>query len=541
VAEQFRGELEQGIAENVMVFIKDSSDHRTGKTSLTFTITASKNGAAFASITPAVTERGNGWYNLALTGTHTNTAGALALHITAAGADPEDLEYRVKDRPTATWLSATRSLTDTAGFQLHADYDAAKSAASAASVTALGSPMQAGGAVELAASQPSYAPAKAGDAMTLTAAYDAAKAAAAAAALTDLHGDLAAVAALVAALPASAAIVADLLDHLLAGHGTAGTVGKALSDAAAPGGDAALLKLIANVCARLIGCQGWDGAQTSPLTLAFSGSISAGTMTLYAAPAGDLSAKSALGTWNGSTFTKDAGWTGQIAKGKVLYFETDANWANTAGTVTMTVKTAFLASLSIAWNLPAVSGASKGWPTVDGGIQYEEGGTWKMLPAAVAGSGTIWDALTADHQLANSFGAWVSNLAREATLLAQLVTGVVQNRVLVNPGGAPVELYTENVKLLTFNLGSDHALTGRRLFIAVKADAAAANETAIILAECTITDASNGVATYTTTKTETATAGAYKFDLTSTDSDGSSNPRTEAAGDFTILQGVRRN
>jgi hypothetical protein len=40
---------------------------------------------------------GNGWYNLAYTTTHTNTKGALALHITATGADPTDLVDEVVD------------------------------------------------------------------------------------------------------------------------------------------------------------------------------------------------------------------------------------------------------------------------------------------------------------------------------------------------------------------------------------------------------------------------------------------------------------
>lgn len=44
-----------------------SISYVTGKTGLTLTITASKDGAAFGAITPTVTERGNGWYNLALT------------------------------------------------------------------------------------------------------------------------------------------------------------------------------------------------------------------------------------------------------------------------------------------------------------------------------------------------------------------------------------------------------------------------------------------------------------------------------------------
>lgn len=51
---------------------------------------------------------------------------------------------------------------------LTSPYDAAKSASSASSVAALGSPMQSNATVTLAASQPNYAPAKPGDAMTLS-------------------------------------------------------------------------------------------------------------------------------------------------------------------------------------------------------------------------------------------------------------------------------------------------------------------------------------------------------------------------------------
>lgn len=87
--------LDQTTAYNLMVFMTDSTDHMTGKPGLTLTITASKAGAAFASITPTVTDRGSGWYSLALTTTHTDTAGDLALHITGTGADPTDLVSRV--------------------------------------------------------------------------------------------------------------------------------------------------------------------------------------------------------------------------------------------------------------------------------------------------------------------------------------------------------------------------------------------------------------------------------------------------------------
>lgn len=87
--------LKQSTARNVLVFMTDSTDHVTGKASLTLTITASKDGAAFASISPTVTERGNGWYSLALTTSHTDTLGDLALHVTATGADPSDVREQV--------------------------------------------------------------------------------------------------------------------------------------------------------------------------------------------------------------------------------------------------------------------------------------------------------------------------------------------------------------------------------------------------------------------------------------------------------------
>jgi hypothetical protein len=85
----------QSTARAIMVLMVDSTDHITGKTGLTLTITASKAGLAFASITPTVTERGSGWYSLALTTAHTDTLGDLALHITGAAADPADLVMEV--------------------------------------------------------------------------------------------------------------------------------------------------------------------------------------------------------------------------------------------------------------------------------------------------------------------------------------------------------------------------------------------------------------------------------------------------------------
>jgi len=78
-----------------MVFMTQSADHISGAPGLTLTITASKDGGAFASIAPTVTDRSAGWYNLALTTSHTDTLGDFALHVTAAGADPADLLMQV--------------------------------------------------------------------------------------------------------------------------------------------------------------------------------------------------------------------------------------------------------------------------------------------------------------------------------------------------------------------------------------------------------------------------------------------------------------
>ena len=78
-----------------MALMTDSSDHITGKTGAILTIALSKNGGAFTSINPTVTERGDGWYSLALTSSHTDTLGDFVLHITASGADPTDLREEV--------------------------------------------------------------------------------------------------------------------------------------------------------------------------------------------------------------------------------------------------------------------------------------------------------------------------------------------------------------------------------------------------------------------------------------------------------------
>lgn len=87
--------IKQAAAYNRTVLMTSSADHVTGATGLTLTVTASKAGAAYASITPTVTELGNGVYSLALATGSTGTLGALDLHVTATGADPSDTHDQI--------------------------------------------------------------------------------------------------------------------------------------------------------------------------------------------------------------------------------------------------------------------------------------------------------------------------------------------------------------------------------------------------------------------------------------------------------------
>lgn len=64
------------------------ADHVTPATGKTLTVTLSKDGAAFASISPTVTERGTGWYNVALVAANTDTVGDLVVLATEAACDP---------------------------------------------------------------------------------------------------------------------------------------------------------------------------------------------------------------------------------------------------------------------------------------------------------------------------------------------------------------------------------------------------------------------------------------------------------------------
>lgn len=79
----------------ILFLMVDSTDHVTGKTGLTPTVTISKNGAAFGSPSGAVTELSSGWYALAGNATDRNTIGEFLIHATGTGADPLDDRYLI--------------------------------------------------------------------------------------------------------------------------------------------------------------------------------------------------------------------------------------------------------------------------------------------------------------------------------------------------------------------------------------------------------------------------------------------------------------
>lgn len=72
-----------------------ASDHVTGATGKTVTVTLSKNGAAFGAAAGSVTEISSGWYLLAANATDRNTLGTLAIHATATACDPMDATINI--------------------------------------------------------------------------------------------------------------------------------------------------------------------------------------------------------------------------------------------------------------------------------------------------------------------------------------------------------------------------------------------------------------------------------------------------------------
>lgn len=98
-----------------------SSDHITGNTANTPTVTISKNGAAFAAAAGAVSSLGNGWWITAANATDTNTLGSIALHATATSSDPTDISdwQIVPWDPQASLYAQTQQQQMTESYAAH--------------------------------------------------------------------------------------------------------------------------------------------------------------------------------------------------------------------------------------------------------------------------------------------------------------------------------------------------------------------------------------------------------------------------------------
>ena len=88
-----------------------ASDHLTGATGLTPTVTIKKSGGAFAAAAGTVTEDAYGWYVVNLTVVDTNTEGDLSYHITGTGADATDFVDQVVRESTS--FSGTTAVLNT--------------------------------------------------------------------------------------------------------------------------------------------------------------------------------------------------------------------------------------------------------------------------------------------------------------------------------------------------------------------------------------------------------------------------------------------
>lgn len=125
--------IQQGTVRNVRFLMRDSTDRVTGLTGVAPTVTIAKDGAGFTSPAGAVTEIGNGWYQLAATAGDTGTLGQLIVHASDpnAGADPADVmveivAYNPQDAAAGVWTYPTTSMgvAGSAGLLVTTDLNA---------------------------------------------------------------------------------------------------------------------------------------------------------------------------------------------------------------------------------------------------------------------------------------------------------------------------------------------------------------------------------------------------------------------------------
>ena len=97
----------------LVFLLVSASDHITGVTGASPTVTLSKSGGAFTPPGGAVSEIGDGWYKLAPNPGDANTLGPLVLHATATGADPVDTQYTVVNYSPTVFVPGVPTVSPT--------------------------------------------------------------------------------------------------------------------------------------------------------------------------------------------------------------------------------------------------------------------------------------------------------------------------------------------------------------------------------------------------------------------------------------------
>lgn len=87
--------LNQMMSNLVMVLMVSAVNRSIGVPGASLSCSISKNGGAFAGITPVIVDRGLGWYAVTLSPADCSTVGQLVLHVEASGCDHSDLVFDV--------------------------------------------------------------------------------------------------------------------------------------------------------------------------------------------------------------------------------------------------------------------------------------------------------------------------------------------------------------------------------------------------------------------------------------------------------------
>jgi hypothetical protein len=130
-------------------------------------------------------------------------------------------------------------------------------------------------------------------------------------------------------------------------------------------------------------------------------------------------------------------------------------------------------------------------------------------------------------------------IAGVAALLAgSIVPSAMQSRGLAK-GAVPREIRRGDVHTITFTLGAEYDLTGKKVYVCAKRHKSDDNALAIVNREATVTDVAGRTGYITLTAVETANVGTYSAEIELRDA-ADNNPETAYAEDWVITQDVRQ-